>query len=285
MKRVDVLKGIEKILVEKAYEIGHISHRADGDWQKVNNGWVRVKGSPAQPAPDTDDSAERAEYERQLTEEQNQRAEDDPTGYGYEEPPSSGKYGEITEEDFIETEDFSPEEYEEDAPDGEDDWDRYDDITDMIQNTDWESIVAEYDNPSVDQIMSDYDFPDDERIRDEISTYIHTDDSDEDYGDDEVDYTYAKDIDYSQYDDDIKSIEFRENDNGELEPHDDDYFRVADKIYEQTDREDMSDEEADQLYDGIVDRVIDRAYELRNGVQKSAVRDMRSAPTTKNMGF
>ena len=81
-------------------------HRADGDWQKTNNGWVRVKSSPAQPIPDTDDSAERAEYERQLTEEQNRRAEEDPTGYGYEEPPSSGEYGEITEEDLIETPKF-----------------------------------------------------------------------------------------------------------------------------------------------------------------------------------
>ena len=178
MKRIDVLKGIEQILVQKAYETGHISHRADGDWQKTNNGWVRIKDNPVQSTPQA------------------------------QEPAPAEEYGEITEEDL-----------------------------------------------------------------------------DESYGDDEVDYTYAKDIDYNQYDDDIKSIEFRENDDGEFEPHDDDYFRVADKIYEQTDREDMSDEEADQLYDEIVDRVIDRAYELHNNVQKSAVRDMRSVPTTKNMGF
>lgn len=44
MERIDVLKGIEKILVNKAYEVGHISHRADGDWQKTNSGWVKVKG-------------------------------------------------------------------------------------------------------------------------------------------------------------------------------------------------------------------------------------------------
>lgn len=43
MERIDVLKGIEKILVEKAYEIGHVSHRRDGDWQKTNSGWVKVK--------------------------------------------------------------------------------------------------------------------------------------------------------------------------------------------------------------------------------------------------
>ena len=168
MKRIDVLKGIEQILVQKAYETGSISHRADGDWQKQADGsWIPYKGQSDQSSPQT------------------------------QEPTENTEYGEITEEDLIE---------KEDAPDGEDDWDRYDDITDMIQNTDWESIVAEYDNPSVDQIMSDYDFPDDERIRDEISTYIHTDDSNED-------------------------------------------------------------------------------LDTTNNVQKSAVRDMRSAPTTKNMGF
>lgn len=208
MKRVDVLKGIEQILVQKAYETGHISHRTDGDWQKTNNGWVRVKGSPAQStgyAPTEDE--EEAEARNVLGISPREKLPED---YGNEE------YGEITEEDLIE---------------------------DKQGN------------------------------------------NDESYGDDEVDYTHAKDIDYSKYDDDIKSIEFRENDDGEFEPHDDDYFRVADKIYEQTDREDISDEEADQLYDGIVDRVIERAYELRNGVQKSAVRDMRSTLTTKNMGF
>ena len=45
MKRVDVLKGIEQILVAKAYEAGHISHRSDGDWQKQSDGtWIPVKG-------------------------------------------------------------------------------------------------------------------------------------------------------------------------------------------------------------------------------------------------
>lgn len=242
MERIDILKGIEQILVQKAYEAGHISHRADGDWQKQADGsWKPYTGQFNQSSSQT------------------------------QEPTENTEYGEITEEDLEPSYD-------------EDDWDRYDNVTDIIQNTDWESIISEYDNPSVDQIMSDYNLPDDERIRDEISTYIHTDE-DNVYGDDEVDYTYAKDIDYNQYDDDIKSIEFRKNDDGEFEPHDDDYFRVADKIYEQTDREDMSDEEADQLYDEIVNRVIDRAYELRNGVQKSAFRDMRSIPITKNMGF
>ena len=78
MERIDVLKGIEQILVQKAYETGHISHRADGDWQKTNNGWVRVKGSPAQPTPQAQEPA----------------------------PVENTEYGEITEEDLIETPKF-----------------------------------------------------------------------------------------------------------------------------------------------------------------------------------
>lgn len=51
MEKIDVLKGIERILVQKAYETGHISHRADGDWQKQADGsWKPYKG---QSAPQT----------------------------------------------------------------------------------------------------------------------------------------------------------------------------------------------------------------------------------------
>ena len=252
MERIDVLKGIEQILVQKAYEAGHISHRADGDWQKQAGGsWIHYKGQSDQSTPQTQEPTENTEYgemsPKQLTrhllkngdydsaiKQIDFEEDDDGVPFTYDDNfelivdnvmndmgmsdeerkvnrgavsraimdralqlRKPAEYGEITEEDLVE---------EEDAPDGEDDWDRYDDITDMIQNTDWESIVAEYDNPSVDQIMSDYDFPDDERIRDEISTYIHTDDFNED-------------------------------------------------------------------------------LDTTNNVEKSAIRDMRSAPTTKNMGF
>lgn len=45
MDRLNVLKGIEKILVEKAYEVGHISHRKGGDWQKQADGsWIPYRG-------------------------------------------------------------------------------------------------------------------------------------------------------------------------------------------------------------------------------------------------
>ena len=52
MKRIDVLKGIEQILVQKAYETEHISHRADGDWQKQADGsWIPYQGQSSQSAP------------------------------------------------------------------------------------------------------------------------------------------------------------------------------------------------------------------------------------------
>ena len=49
MERIDVLKDIEQILVQKAYETGHISHRADGDWQKQADGsWKPYTGQSNQ---------------------------------------------------------------------------------------------------------------------------------------------------------------------------------------------------------------------------------------------
>lgn len=69
MKRVDVLKGIEQILVQKAYETGHISHRADGDWQKQADGsWIPYKGQSNQSTLQTQEPTENTEY-GEITEE------------------------------------------------------------------------------------------------------------------------------------------------------------------------------------------------------------------------
>ena len=58
MKRIDVLKGIEQILVQKAYETGHINHRADGDWQKQADGsWIPYKGQSDQSAPQAQENS------------------------------------------------------------------------------------------------------------------------------------------------------------------------------------------------------------------------------------
>lgn len=332
MERIDVLKGIEQILVQKAYETGHISHRADGDWQKQADGsWIPYKGQSSQSAPQAQEPTKdteygeiikqdfesvpnsvkdkmftiaqqyKAEWAEDSDEDIRSMAEDDVEAIsqmlwdnadeetrnswiGSEDSNKEDQYGEPTEEDLVEDDDSELGDYISNR--------YYNDIANMpVDSNNPDLPDSDALSEIVDGIVEDLDIYDDDQYE-KISEMVQNiwlqnnpTSDDESYGDDEVDYTYAKDIDYSQYDDDIKSIEFRENDDGEFEPHDDDYFRVADKIYEQTDREDMSDEEADQLYDEIVDRVIDRAYELHNNVQKSAVRDMRSAPTTKNMGF
>lgn len=76
MKRVDVLKGIEQVLVQKAYETGHISHRDDGDWQKQADGSrIPYTGQSDQSTPQAQEPA----------------------------PAENTEYGEITEEDLIET--------------------------------------------------------------------------------------------------------------------------------------------------------------------------------------
>lgn len=49
MKRIDILKGIKQILVQKAYETRHVNHRADGDWQKQADGsWKPYTGQSNQ---------------------------------------------------------------------------------------------------------------------------------------------------------------------------------------------------------------------------------------------
>ena len=66
MERIDVLKGIRQILIQKAYETGHISHRADGDWQKQADGsWKPYKG---QSTPQTQKPTKDTEYS-EITEE------------------------------------------------------------------------------------------------------------------------------------------------------------------------------------------------------------------------
>lgn len=68
MKRIDVLKGIEQILVQKAYETGHISHRADGDWQKQSDGsWKPYKGQSNQSIPQTQKPTKNTEYDNITT--------------------------------------------------------------------------------------------------------------------------------------------------------------------------------------------------------------------------
>ena len=86
MKRIDVLKGIRQILVQKAYETGHISHRSDGDWQKQADGsWKPYKGQSIPQA---------------------------------QKPTENTEYGEITEEDLVETPEEDSNDWEEEDTEG-----------------------------------------------------------------------------------------------------------------------------------------------------------------------
>lgn len=88
MKRIDVLKGVEQFLVQKAYETGHISHRADGDWQKqIDGSWKPYKGQSNQSTPQTQENSPTTnnEYseitEEDLEEDSNDWEEEDTEGY------------------------------------------------------------------------------------------------------------------------------------------------------------------------------------------------------------
>ena len=96
MKRIDVLKGIKQILVQKAYEIGYISHRADGDWQKQADGsWIPYKGQSNQSAPQTQEPTENTEY-GEITEEdlaETPKFDEDEDSNDWEEGDTEGYYG------------------------------------------------------------------------------------------------------------------------------------------------------------------------------------------------
>lgn len=186
MKRVDVLKGIEQILVQKAYETGHISHRSDGDWQKQADGsWIPVKGGSAsapatketptnnEPQPDQDNSAEWEEYASRMLGLSDQKAEEDPAGYGYEEPPAEVDVDNFSEETKFDSDaeekNFLKEEYGIDVADYKDSdtqairhdlsttygmsGSQLDYVADLIVNN-----LPEDDEPSDDEI---YDYEDD----------------------------------------------------------------------------------------------------------------------------
>ena len=193
MKRIDVLKGIEQILVQKAYETGHISHRSDGDWQKQADGsWKPYKGQSTQSTPQTRQPA----------------------------PTENTEYGEITEEDLVET----PEE----------------------DSNDWEEEDTEgyYGNSG--------------GLRSTI-------------------YEGA-------YDTQISNIgNTEEDDYGNSAPNDEEGENVVSGIMQGWTGDTDDEDAVEAVHDSLKDAVLDRWSSIY--VQKSAVRDMRSVPTVKNMGF
>ena len=191
MKRIDVLKGIEQILVQKAYETGYISHRADGDWQKQADGsWKPYTGQSNQSVPQT------------------------------QKPTKDTEYGEITEEDLVET----PEE----------------------DSNDWEEEDTEgYYGNSGDLRSTIYE---------------------------------------GAYDTQISNIgNTEEDDYGNSAPNDEAVENVVRGIMQEWTGDTDDEDAVEAVHDGLKDAVLDRWSSIY--VQKSAVRDMRSTLTTKNMGF
>ena len=197
MERIDILKGVEQILVQKAYETGYISHRADGDWQKQADGsWKPYTGQSAQSTPQT------------------------------QKPIENTEYGEITEEDLIETPD-------EDTFSEED-------------SNDWEEEDTEgyYGNSG--------------GLRSTI-------------------YEGA-------YDTQISNIgNTEEDDYGNSVPNDEAVENVVRGIMQEWTGDTDDEDAVEAVHDSLKDAVLDRWSSIY--IQKSAIRDMRSTPTTKNMGF
>ena len=191
MKRIDVLKGIEQILVQKAYETGYISHRTDGDWQKQADGsWKPYTGQSTQSTPQT------------------------------QKPIENTEYGEITEEDLVETPEEDSNDWEEEDTEG------YYGNSDGLRSTIYEGA---YDT--------------------QISNIGNTE----------------------------------EDDYGNSAPNDEAVENVVRGIMQEWTGDTDDEDAVEAVHDGLKDAVLDRWSSIY--VQKSAVRDMRSTLTTKNMGF
>lgn len=208
MRRIDVLKGIERILVQKAYETGHISHRADGDWQKQADGsWKPYKG---QSAPQTT-----------------------------QKPTENTEYSEITEEDLK--------------------------VSTPIKNKLSKEEKSDINNKLYD-VLSFYDSD-----AKELFGMNRTNNGELD-GSPSISYDWRTD---------------------KVLPADKDKFDKVVRHY--MDKAGVEDTPLNykQAYNTIKGMAINNGMLKRTNhpldsdhdVQKSAVRDMRSAPTTKNMGF
>ena len=236
MKRIDVLKGIESILVQKTYETGHISHRAGGDCQKQADGsWKPYAG---------------------LSTSQTQEPA----------PTENTKYGEITEEDLEELDKKELSQH----------------LSNMHNQT-IQSLLNDLENGKITEDQFKSQMSD---LNNNITTSLNSLDSDERVKMSPKQLTRHL-LKNGDYDSAIRQIDFEEDDDGVPFTYDNDFELIVDNVMNDMD---MSDEER-KVNRGAVSRAImDRALQLRkpaeyDEVQKSVVRNMRSAPTTKNMGF
>lgn len=245
MERIDVLKGIEQILVQKAYEAGHISHRADGDWQKQADGsWIPYKGQSNQSTPQTQEPAENTEY------------------------------GEITEEDLK----------------GLDKKELSQHLSNMHNQT-IQSLLNDLKNGKITEDQFKSQMSD---LNNNITTSLNSlDDNEEDSNDWEEEDTEGyygnsgglrSTVYEGVYDTQISNIgNTEEDDYGNSVPNDEAVENVVRGIMQEWTGDTDDEDAVEAVHDGLKDAVLDRWSIIY--IQKSAIRDMRSAPTVKNMGF
>lgn len=235
MKRIDVLKGIEQILVQKAYDTGHISHRADGDWQKQADGsWKPYTGQSNQSAPQT------------------------------QKPIENTEYGEITEEDLKELDEKELSQH----------------LSNM-HNQAIQSLLNDLENGKITEDQFKSQMSD---LNNNITTSLNNLDGNEEenFNAPEVNLYDADQVDLSGYANNI-NIDGGVADNDDLED-------VASQILIDNNLE-ITDENMNKARDAMLSWLDANGYldsddeDYEDDVEKSAVRDMQSALTTKNMGF
>ena len=239
MKRIDVLKGVEQILVQKAYETGHISHRADGDWQKQADGsWIPYTG---QSTPQTQKPTENTEYGGIIQQD-------------FESVPKS-----IKDKMFTIAQQYQSE-WAEDSDE---------DVRSMAEN----------DVEAISQML--WDNADEETRNSWIGSEDYEDDTEGYYGNSGG---LRSTVYEGAYDTQISNIDNTEEDDyGNSVPNDEAVENVVRGIMQEWTGDTDDEDAVEAVHDGLKDAVLDRWFSIH--VQKSAVRDMRSAPITKNMGF
>ena len=247
MKRIDVLKGVEQILVQKAYETGHISHRADGDWQKQTDGsWIPYKGQSNQSTPQAQEPA----------------------------PTENTEYGEIVQQDFESVPKSIKDKMFTIAQQYQSEW-AEDSDEDMRS-------MAEDDVEAISQMLWDTA---DEETR---NSWIGSEDSDNTITEDEESsgsgvYGDIENYDFADLDDYNSMISSAFNAESGIFDDDDELTDIATQYAQDHDIED-TDNNINWIRNKIMGHA-ERLFADDSDIEKSAVRDMRSAPITKNMGF
>ena len=243
MKRINILKGVEQFLVQKAYETGHISHRSDGDWQKQADGsWKPYKGqsTPQTQEPTTNKELDKKELSQHLSNMHNQ---------AIQSLLNDLENGKITEDQFKSQ------------------------MSDLNNNitTSLNSLDAEEDQ---------YDKITEEDLEEDSNDW-EEEDTEGYYGNSGG---LRSTIYEGAYDTQISNIgNTEEDDYGNSAPNDEAVENVVRGIMQEWTGDTDDEDAVEAVHDSLKDAVLDRWSSIY--VQKSAVRDMRSVPTVKNMGF